>query len=108
LLLVGDWDDLDLPMECTVWLDRAPGELSDGGWLVKRGITHIALVSSIDRNARMLSLEAEQFARQELEQLVRQGLLRKMDVAPSCRELALYAVNFVDAPAILLGPKSNP
>jgi len=108
LLLVGDWDDLDLPMECRVWLDRAPGELSDGGWLVKRGMTHIALVSSIDRNARMLTLEAEQFARQELEQRVREGLLKKMDVASSCRELALYAVNFVGAPAILSDPKSNP
>lgn len=109
LLLVGDWDDLDLPMECVVWLDRSPDELSVGlSRLVERGMTHVALVSAKDRNERLLSLEDEQRTRQELEKLVQKGLLQKMDVASSCRELTLYVVNFVDSPAILSGRKSNP
>jgi hypothetical protein len=109
LLLVGDWDDLDLPMECVVWLDRSPDELSEGlSRLVERGMTHVALVSAKDRNERLLSLEDEQRTRQELEKLVQKGLLQKMDVASSCRELTLYVVNFVDSPAILSGRKSNP
>ena len=109
LLLVGEWDDLDLPMECSVWLDRPTEMLSQAvDRNSEKGITHIALVSSIDRNARLLSLEADQVARQELERLHRQGLLRKMDVSTRCRELTLYAVNFMDTADILSLPKSNP
>jgi hypothetical protein len=109
LLLVGDWDDLDLPMECNVWLDQSPQELPEElNRLVERGMTHVALVSATDRDDRLLSLEVEQRTRQELDELVQKGRLQKMDVALSCRELALYAVNFVDSPGILSGRKSNP
>ena len=109
LLLVGDWDDLDLPMECNVWLDRSPEELPEGlSRLVERGMTHVALVSATDGHQRLLSLEEEQRTRQELEKLVQKGRLQKLDVSSSCRELALYAVNFVDSPGILSGRKSNP
>ncbi|MCE3017241.1 MAG: hypothetical protein ACK56W_12085 [Pirellula sp.] len=109
LLLIGDWDDLDLPMECSVWLSRSPEELPEElNRLMERGMTHVALVSATDREERLLSLEDEQRTRLELEKIAQRGRLHKMDVSPSCRELVLYVVSFVDSPSILSDLKSNP